>query len=209
MSLYVRLNAEYPTDDEFIEAGPLPELLYIRGLCFCKRKLIDGVISAKQLPAVAMGIPSARKHARTLVAVGLWEETDDGWAIVGWLKWNKSADQVEEDREARRIASMKANHVQYHVGEGGKPSTRCDLCRKSGRKPVPISDPQSEPSTDPDVLRLRLPKPKPEPEEEPKPEPEPQPEPSFGSSSYQGDEGHVDKSGIDEITKRLSERFRA
>lgn len=180
MSLYVRLNAEYPTDDEFIEAGPMPELLYIRALCFCKRKLIDGTISAKQLPAVAMGIPTAKRHAKTLVDVGLWEETSEGWAITGWLKWNKSANQVEEDREVRRVASLQANHQQHHVGEGKKPSTRCELCREGPSDSSPIPAPKSDPSTDPDSLRSRLPKPEPEPEPEEKPEPEP--EESFGTS---------------------------
>ena len=190
--LYVRLNAEYPTDDEFIEAGPLPELLYVRALCFCKRKLIDGVISTKQLPAVALGIPSAKRHAKTLVDVGLWEETDEGWVIVGWLKWNKSAKEVQSDRETRQIASAKANHAQYHLpvdGKPGKPSTRCDYCKSEGLVDVPKSDPKSEPPTDPDALRSRLPKPKTETEEEPKTEPETEEEPTIGDRRPTGSTG--------------------
>lgn len=171
--LYVRLNAEYPTDDEFIEAGPMPELLYVRALCFCKRKLIDGVISTKQLPAIAMGIPSAKRHAKTLVDVGLWEETDEGWRVIGWLNWNKSAKEVQSDRETRQIASAKANHAQYHLpvdGKPGKPSSRCDYCRSEGLVDVPISEPPTDPQSEPDALRSRLPKPKTETEEEPKTE---------------------------------------
>lgn len=188
--LYVRLNAEYPTDDEFIEAGPMPELLYVRALCFCKRKLIDGVISAKQLPAIAMGIPSPKRHAKTLVSVGLWEETDEGWLVVGWLKWNKSAKEVQSDRETRQIASAKANHAQYHLpsdGKPGKPSTRCDYCKAEGLVDVPKSDPKSEPPTDPDALRSRLPKPKTETETEE--EPKTEEEPSIGNRRPTGSTG--------------------
>lgn len=139
--LYVKLDAEYPTDDEFIEAGPMAELLYVRGLCFCKRKLLNGTISRNQLSTVALGIPSPLKHAATLVDVGLWETTDAGWFICAWFKRNKSAEQITETREARRLASVEGNHAQHHVGPGKKPSPKCEICRsEKPPKPAPKSE---------------------------------------------------------------------
>lgn len=126
--LYVKLDAEYASDDRLIEAGPLAELLYVRGLCFCKRTMVDGTITRRQLAAVALGIPSPEKHARTLVDVGAWAETDTGWTITAWLKRNKSVEQICAEREAKRAASVLANHTQHHVGPGKKPSPKCELC---------------------------------------------------------------------------------
>jgi hypothetical protein len=169
MSLYVKLSAEYPTDDEFIEAGPMAELLYIRGLCFCKRKQLDGRISTAQLGAVAYGMPNARKLAALLVDVGLWRAEGAGWSIPGWFKWNKSAAEIEEDREMRRRASLEANHAQHHIGDGKRPSPKCEICRADNLvRTAPKSAPKSEANRRPDRLQEQ----EQEQEEEPKPEEE-------------------------------------
>lgn len=178
--LFVQLDAEYPTDDEFIEAGPMAELLYIRGLCFCKRKMLDGTISRSQLPAVALGIPSALRLAAKLVDVGLWETRGDGWYIAAWLKRNKSAAQIKQEREMRRMASMEANHAQHHVGPGKKRNPRCELCRSEH---PPISEPPTEPESEPNRIRKEEPQPEPEEEPQPQPQPEPEEEPSSVSRS--------------------------
>lgn len=140
--LYVKLDAEYAADDKLIEAGPMAELLYIRGLCFCKRTLSDGKIKKSQLASVALGIPSAAKHAQALVTVGAWRATQGGWVIVAWLKRNKSAAQIAEDIEARRLKSLHGNHQRWHVQEG-KYDPTCELC-KPGVEPPP-DDPPGDP----------------------------------------------------------------
>ena len=168
MALFVKLNAEYNTDDEFIEVGPMAELLYIRALAFCKRKMLDGTISTGQLISVALGIPAPAKHAASLVRVGLWEATADGWTVTGWAKWNKSAAEITDEQESRRRASMEANHAQHHVGPGKKKSPKCELCRAEH---APKSAPKSETTR----TRGRL--------QEPEPEPEPEPETPSSSSS--------------------------
>lgn len=151
--LFVKIDAEYPSDDEFIEAGPMAELLFIRGCCFCKRKRLDGTISRAQLDIVAGKIPSAAKHAAKLVEVGLWELTDDGWLILSWLKWNKSAAEIVDDKEARRRASVEANHAQHHVGVGKRTSPKCEICR--AEQPPPTA-PKSAPKSENDRTRNRL-----------------------------------------------------
>jgi hypothetical protein len=146
MSLYVPLDVDYASDDKLIEAGPLAELLYIRGLAFCKRTMSDGRIKRAQLTVVAHGIPSARKHVYQLVDVGLWRETSDGWAIVAWLKRNKSAAQIRSDSETKKAASALANHRRWHIGEGKEPSFSCPHCYP---KPDPKPDPKPETVSEP------------------------------------------------------------
>lgn len=125
--LYVKLDAEYACDPRLLEAGPLAELLYIRGLCFCKRTMVDGIITDRQLNVIALGIPKPAGLAAALVDCGAWLRTDTGWIIAAWLKRNKSAEQITAEKEAKRRASVLANHTQHHVGK--KPSPTCELCR--------------------------------------------------------------------------------
>lgn len=153
--LYVPLDVEFDSDDKLILAGPMAELLFVRGLAFAKRTMSNGDITTAQLVVVGRGIPSAKKHAERLVEVGAWRATPNGFHITAWLKRNKSVDAITSEREAKKAASAKANHERWHVGDGTKPSATCPLCH-------PQSDPTSDPTSDP--------KPKPEPEGEPKPE---------------------------------------
>lgn len=131
--LYVKLSVEYPQDDEVIEAGPMAELLFIRGLCFAKRKLTDGVISHRQLPLVAAGIPKPTTHARTLTDVGLWVDQGDAWFIRDWFDWNPSRSDLAEKAEAKRRAGIIGAHNKHHVGEGKEPSPTCPIC--NGEEP--------------------------------------------------------------------------
>ena len=126
--VFVPLDAEYDSDDKIMEAGHLAELLFVRGLAFSKRTMSDGNISRAQLVIVGRGIPSAKRQADVLVSVGLWRETAKGWHIVAWAKRNKSAQEIDQIRTARKTASIEANHKRWHVGPDGKPSATCPLC---------------------------------------------------------------------------------
>lgn len=107
--LHIKLAADYYDDDLIIEAGEKAELLYVRGLAFCKRNWeTDGFISDAQLArVVGAGIKDTAARAKRLVEVGLWEraETDllgsgRGYRVVAWLKWNPSAAEIAANRRA-------------------------------------------------------------------------------------------------------------
>lgn len=139
MSLFVPLDVDYASDDKLIEAGPMAELLYVRGLAFCKRTMSDGHIRRSQLTAVGLGIPSASKHAQRLVDVGAWTVTSYGWRVSSWLKRNKSAAQIRLESDTKKKNSILANHRRWHVGEGKEPSISCPHC-------YPTPDPRSDPN---------------------------------------------------------------
>lgn len=183
--LYVKLDAEYASDDKLIEAGPMAELLYIRGLCFAKRTLLDGKITRSQLTAVGINIPNVTKHAQSLVDVGAWTVTSQGWQITTWLKRNKSASTIAAEAEAKRAQSLQANHDRWHIKEN-KPNPTCSLCdpnweQKFGPKTDPVSDPQADPpatQTGSDPVSTET-----KPETQPKPEAEAKPQSKPSSSS--------------------------
>lgn len=115
---YAPLSAHYYKDDAVAEAGPMAELLYVRGLAFCADVLSDGFISEVQLVRfVGVGIPQARKHAERLVLVGLWEKAEPGlfgsdgagYVVKAWAKWNltKAQIQAKQRRDAERKGDGK------------------------------------------------------------------------------------------------------
>lgn len=108
---YAPLSAHYYKDDAIAEAGPMAELLYVRGLAFCADVLSDGFISDMQLARfVGVGIPTPRKHAERLVIVGLWEKAQQdhiaGFQVKAWAKWNLTKAQIQEKQ--RKDAARKA-----------------------------------------------------------------------------------------------------
>lgn len=112
---YAPLSAHYYKDDAIAEAGPMAELLYVRGLAFCADVLSDGFISDMQLTRfVGVGIPNPRKHAERLVLVGLWEKAEPdllgsegtGYVVRAWAKWNLTKAQIQEKQ--KRDAERKA-----------------------------------------------------------------------------------------------------
>lgn len=107
--LHVKLAADYFEDDQIIEAGERAELLYVRGLAFCKRYWqADGLITDGQLArTVGAGLTGVNARANRLCAVGLWERVEDdllgggrGYRVVAWLKWNPSCAEIETARRA-------------------------------------------------------------------------------------------------------------
>lgn len=141
MSLYVPLDADYYHDPKIIDAGPLAELLYVRGLCFAKRTDKDGFIATAQLRAIGAGLPRPQALAGKLEEVGAWSPVDGGWQITAWLKRNKSSAELAHRKEAARIKSVMGNHERWHVKEDRYDPT-CEICN-------PYSDPSSDPSGDP------------------------------------------------------------
>src|SRR5262245_55464361 len=100
--LFVPLSVDFATDDKILAARPMAAYLFVCSLAFSKRTLSDGYITRKQLAVVAPGFAAtgARRHAETLVAVGLWVVDGDGWRIKAWPKWNRSSAAIESESAA-------------------------------------------------------------------------------------------------------------
>lgn len=104
---YAPLSAHYYKDDAIADAGPMAELLYVRGLAFCADVLSDGFISHTQLTRyVGVGIPQYRKHAEKLCEVGLWLHEEGGYWVKSWAKWNLTEAEIREKQ--KRDAERKA-----------------------------------------------------------------------------------------------------
>lgn len=99
---WVRLDDQFHDHPKVVDAGPLAEALFFRGLTYAARYLTDGFVPAGVLRR--MGDMDAVAEAGRLVACGLWETTEGGWLIHDYLDYQPSKERVVEDRakNARR-----------------------------------------------------------------------------------------------------------
>lgn len=114
--LYVPLDVDYLDDEKFDDVSAEAELLYLRSLCLCKRRVSDGHIATKQLRRLSDRMESPPADlADELVAAGLWGRTDAGWIVVAYLKHNPSTADIEQKRrtDAERKAAARGE------GNGG------------------------------------------------------------------------------------------
>jgi hypothetical protein len=116
---WVKLSDDWYENGKFQAVSCLAELLYIRCLTWSARNLTDGFVPATTVGRLApehMGDPMTQGHlddvryamghlAGELVGVGLWEEHNGGYAIHDFLKFQRSKEQVFEDR--RKDAARK------------------------------------------------------------------------------------------------------
>jgi len=110
--LYVPLVVDYLDDEKFEALSVEAELLYIRGLCLCKRRMSDGFISARQLRRLCDRFDTNPiQVAAELVAEDLWAEMPGGWQVVSWLKHNVPKSSIEQKRQeaADRKAAWRRN----------------------------------------------------------------------------------------------------
>jgi hypothetical protein len=82
--------------------------LHTCALLHCAEKLTDGVVTRHALQIVAATAEiRPGKHVQSLVARGLWDETEDGWIIHDYLDHNPSAAEVKAKRKVRAEAGKR------------------------------------------------------------------------------------------------------
>lgn len=120
---WAKLDDNFHDDPRLLGLDRSTRLLWPEGLSWCCRHLTDGAIPRAALTRLTdhEDPTTAVKH---LVGAGLWEETDSGWQIVGFLQSQTSKEQAEEGREA---AKFRAERSRLH--KAGVHS----LCLENGR----------------------------------------------------------------------------
>lgn len=127
--IYVRLDANYDTDEAMLEVSPMAELLFIRALALSKRKQTDGFVAARSLNRCGLRITEPLLDlVGELVTAGLWTDHPDGcgWDIAGWGKWQLTTAEV-----AAASARNRSNALRRHHKEGRhdyEPHDECELC---------------------------------------------------------------------------------
>lgn len=100
---WVRLDDGFADHPKTIGLSDRAFRLHVRALCYCSRHLTDG--------AVPKGFGDVRV-VRDLVAVGLWDETEQGYFVHDYLEYNYSRADIEGSREqaAERMRAVRTNN---------------------------------------------------------------------------------------------------
>lgn len=147
---FVPVNVHLDDDPKIIRAGEKAQMLYEWGLRFAKKAAMDGFIDAAQLRR----FPYAGVKARTaaLVREGLWLETEGGYIVAAWGKWNEPAAKSMERSLRAHDAGVLGNHRRHHTN--GRRSDECPYCTgvavDSGSNEPPDEDPDDDPTRVPD-----------------------------------------------------------
>lgn len=147
---YVGLSVNYADDEKIMAAGEDAELLYIRMMAYAGRTpTTEGWISDRVLRSRLGVLPreatdehgnvygtvpgtDAGSRAEVLQDSGLIERDGDGWRIVSWLRWNRSAAEMGKERDddrKRKSALTRAN-----------PETSTEHATETPTEPAPESE---------------------------------------------------------------------
>lgn len=141
-SEFVPLDVNMAHDGAIRAAGPMAELLFVRGLMYARRTKSLGRLPRYDLPVYGVGIPAVAKHAAALVREGLWVAEDDGWRIRSWDRWNPASSRKAQAKQSR--GGSLGNHNRWHVN--GTPRAGCEFCDADrsdiglGSVPTSVSD---------------------------------------------------------------------
>jgi hypothetical protein len=121
---FVPLDVHYMRDERVRRAGSTAELLFIRSLTHVRVHNTSGFIADFDLNVLGYGLRKAREAAGYLVREGLWIDTEGGWQIRSWEKWNGANSQ---DSESRSLGGTIGSHNRWHLARG-EIDPGCSLC---------------------------------------------------------------------------------
>jgi len=101
---YISIEVNFFDHPKTIKAGERLAMRHLKAVAWCHKHQTDGLI-----PLDVGGTIVNSAGAAKLVAVGLWDEHKDGWAIHDYLEHQESRATLEAAAERGRIGA-KARH---------------------------------------------------------------------------------------------------
>jgi hypothetical protein len=133
---WVRLDDQARQHRKLLAAGPTAAWLWVCGLMYCNsQKAHDGIIPSVAVP-VLYPIPNWRKEAARLVAVGLWEQVGDDYAVHDYHEYQLTAEEVENlslrRAQAGRAGGLRSAERRRSNGQANDQANR----KQTGSKRV-------------------------------------------------------------------------
>lgn len=131
--VWVKLDATYTEDERVMAAGAMAELLFIRSICYCRRRVTDGHIPASALRMLAVGIDAdPAVLAATLVEHELWLEVEGGWRLRSYDTWQQTREGLAADAARKRAERAERQREKKERDIGRTSSVRpSDTARTS------------------------------------------------------------------------------
>jgi hypothetical protein len=93
---------------KIIKAGRDARDMWLASITWCAKHLTDGYFPNNLLPSLAVSagvdVANCQTFAKTLLQVGLWDSSEDGYQVHDYLDYNPTKEQAMATREARKEA---------------------------------------------------------------------------------------------------------
>jgi hypothetical protein len=189
---WVRVSDDFYDHPKFDTVGPLGIAMWIAGLAWCNRNLSDGVIPRSAVVRLldwegvgdvlgkaasrnggSNGVTNAPRNsdvaaevAQLLVDAGLWMPTESGYEVLGYLKYQRSADQIKAEAKgnAARQARWRETHRTGLGNEARNGVTNAEVTGAPNPNPNPNIEKKTSSSSDvkpkkPSARGTRVPEP--------------------------------------------------
>ena len=101
---WLKLGTSILADAEIRNLSPSAFRGWVLGLAHCAHNLTDGLIEDKALRLIDV----KAKERDELICAGLWKPIENvGVEVVNYLRWQRSAEQVRNQREAARARQAR------------------------------------------------------------------------------------------------------
>jgi hypothetical protein len=101
--VWVKLDATYVEDEKVMAAGALAELVFIRSIAYCRRRVTDGFISSSAVRSLTLGVPDAPEAlVEALVVNELWDVCAGGWTVRNYEVWQQTKAKLAEEAARKR-----------------------------------------------------------------------------------------------------------
>lgn len=140
MAEWFKQRTGYYKKPEMQAAGEAAELLHLRAKDYCAEFETGGYVPASVLPMLTP--KGYKQRAAALVAVGLWERTQAGYAIVDWdedqaeleaLAARKRADAARQRERRKRLKEGEQSPPRPPHGTENSRDESADMSRDGSR----------------------------------------------------------------------------
>lgn len=141
---YVPLSVYYADDEAIMEAGEDAELMYVRMLAYAGRTPTTEGYVPRRVCLTRLGIAvrpelgpetSPESRLERLTDTGLVAVEGDGYRLVSWLKWNRSVEEMNREREQDRTRKVPLTRASPERSPEKVPEVSPELGPESS--PVP------------------------------------------------------------------------
>lgn len=109
---WANLDDKFPAHPKVVRLSDAAFRLHVSGICYSAQHLTNGVV---ERDAVRLLVPRFRKAALDeLLTKEQWRAHPDGYEIHDYLQWNRSREQVEQERDRKSKAGKKGAEKRWH-----------------------------------------------------------------------------------------------
>jgi hypothetical protein len=121
---WVRLDDTFPEREDMLRAGALGLAMHVAATCYCNRNLTNGVILRSAVRRL-LDVDDPEAIAASLVHVGTWLATDDGYRLLDYFPNQPSAETVRQLSATRADAGRKGGKAsgQTRRAQSKQPSS--------------------------------------------------------------------------------------